>query len=314
MTRYKPFHFCFLMFLLFLATCTSVEETPQGKTDLVVAPIEITSVEEEAIEPWQIIKQLDLDFEPTYVAFMDENVGVTDCGIKDDGPSFTGNGGETWIQPDPKHYYPSSVEIVNPQSVFMCHIDTGFRSSKDGGKTLEYLTLPVGGDCELLSFLDEKIGWSATRTILSVTTDGANSWTEISLPEEVNRIAAISLRTPETGYLLDFDGTLYQTQDGGSSWSTQKLETGSDELEIMSFGRPSAAIRFSDENNGLVVLNLAGGGESEAVALHTTDGGETWDRYVLPVKMGPVYLSHDGQYLTIMDMLSRGKMTLLKRS
>jgi hypothetical protein len=43
----------------------------------------------------------------------------------------------------------------------------------------------------------------------------------------------------------------------------------------MSFGRPSAAIRFSDEKNGLVVLNLAGGGESEVVALHTTNGGET---------------------------------------
>ena len=313
MMRYKPFHFCFLMFLLFFAACTTIEETPQEKVDLVLAPIEVISAEEESVEPWQIVKQLDIEFEPTYVAFMDENVGVTDCGIENNGPSFTKNGGETWIQPDPLHYYPRSIDIVNPQSVFMCHGDTGFRTSKDGGKTLEFLTLPAGGNCDLLSFFDEKTGWGATQTILSVTTDGANSWTEISLPEEVNRIAAISLRTPEAGYLLDFDGTLYQTEDGGNSWRSQKLETGSDELEMMSFGRPSAAIRFIDEKNGLVVLNLAGGGASEVVALHTIDGGETWERYVLPAKIGPVYLSHDGQYLTVMDMLSRGKMTLLKR-
>ena len=113
MKRYIPFHFCFLLFLLLLATCTSVEEPPQEKTGLVMPPTENTSVEEEVTEPWQIIKQLDLEFKPTYVAFMDENVGVTNYGIENHGPSFTENGGETWIQPDPLHYYPRSVEIID---------------------------------------------------------------------------------------------------------------------------------------------------------------------------------------------------------
>lgn len=48
-----------------------------------------------------------------------------------------------------------------------------------------------------------------------MTTDGGATWEALALPEGVSRVAAISLRTPADGYLVDMEGVLYITQNGG---------------------------------------------------------------------------------------------------
>jgi photosystem II stability/assembly factor-like uncharacterized protein len=267
----------------------------------------------ETAEPWDIVQQIDVERKPSYVAFMNEQIGVTNLGQYDNYPSFTVDGGLTWTEYDDYHSNPAIVDIANRQSIWFCN-DYALVVSKDGGQSLENLALPAGNDCQLLYFLNDEIGWSATNATLSFTRDGANSWEVIALPESVNMIAAISLRTPEAGYLLDYDGTLYSTEDGGSSWVQQKLEIGGGDLEPMSLGTPSAVVHFLDEESGVVILNLAGGGKSEVVALHTTDGGEQWERHLLPVGLGAFFMSHDGQYLTVTDLMNRGKVYLLKKS
>ena len=134
----------------------------------------------------------------------------------------------------------------------------------------------------------------------------------IILPEEIGKIAAISLRTPEDGYILDFDRTLYNTDDGGKSWSARTLEIEDSDLELMDLYLPSAAIRFKDNEHGVVIMNLAGGGKSELLTLHTSDGGQTWEHDIVPVGLGVLYLSHDGEYLTVTELGGGGKVTLLK--
>lgn len=203
------------------------------------------------------------------------------------------------------------MDIVDVQTIWQCGWKS-FNTSKDGGQTWQPQTHPFDEECLLLSFLDDEIGWATSMSELAATIDGGSNWQEIELPEEIGKIAAISLRTPEDGYILDFDRTLYITDDGGERWSAKKLELEDSDLELIDMNVPSAAIRFMDNEHGAVIMSLAGGGRGELLALHTSDGGETWEHDVVPVGVGLPYLSHDGKYLTVTEFWRGGKVTLLE--
>ena len=175
--------------------------------------------------------------------------------------------------------------------------------STDGARTWQAVT--DYGNCQQLSFLDAQSGWIATLYQLGATTDGGQTWEEVPLPEGAEKIAAISLRTPTDGYLLDTSGVLHVTQDGGQHWVSHPLG-----LDLASRRMPeretaSAAVRFSDARRGLVVVHLIGGLSSQVVTLRTTDGGQTWERAgTMPISLlAALYLSHDGSILTIADQI-----------
>jgi hypothetical protein len=158
-----------------------------------------------------------------------------------------------------------------------------------------------------ISFLDAQTGWAASPNNLWATTDGAQTWEEITLPEDITAIGGISLRTVSSGRLLDSAGILYATQDGGASWSSQTL--GLDKDILINPSSLYVAIRFFDADHGVIVLSLAGGG-GNLLALRTADGGQTWEREPVPAKMGTLHLSHDGTILTILD--TRNDVTVLR--
>ena len=156
-----------------------------------------------------------------------------------------------------------------------------------------------------MAFADTETGWVGSGAEFQITTDGGATWEELVLPEGVSQVAAISLRTPMDGYLVDMDGVLHITQDGGKTWLSKSL--GLEAPSIMDLDTPWAAVRFSDADHGLVVLGFFG--ESSMVALRTVDGGETWEEESLPVGSGTPYLSRDGKFLTV-HQFSKG-LTLL---
>lgn len=173
--------------------------------------------------------------------------------------------------------------------------------STDGARTWQAVT--DYRNCRQLSFLDAHTGWIATADRLGATTDGGQTWQEVALPEGVGKIAAIFMRTPNDGYLLDTGGILHVTQDGGQSWSSHTLGLDLESALIPSRETASAAVRFSDAGRGLAVVHLAGGISSQLVTLRTTDGGQTWEQEgALPIPLlSALYLSHDGSTLTITD-------------
>lgn len=159
----------------------------------------------------------------------------------------------------------------------------------------------------MLSFVDDKAGWVRTRQGIQATTDGGATLTEVTLPEGVKDIVGISLRTPTDGYLLDTAGILYVTQDGGQSWSPRSLGLDLETHTILpTENSAAAAIRFADADHGMAALNLAGGGQIRVLILRTADGGQTWEQEGVPApRFGAVlYLSHDGQFLTLYDSVS----------
>ncbi len=185
--------------------------------------------------------------------------------------------------------------------------------STDGGITWKAIAEKQGGMGCLVAFSDAKTGWFGFGTKFQMTMDGGTTWKELALPKDINNIAAISLRTPTDGYLIDKDSVLHITKDAGKTWSSRSLGLGSPNiLGFVSKGfvneTPQAAVRFSDADHGLVVLGLSG--ETSMIALRTADGGKTWKKESLPAGLGKPYISRDGRFLTV-NQWGKGT-TLLK--
>jgi photosystem II stability/assembly factor-like uncharacterized protein len=306
------------MVLILLAGCQTSDDTPESINqqeetniqDPQIDPTDTIDTQEKPDGPWHVVSQMQFEYRNNLVAFMNHEFGIRgNTGGRDRKIYYTSNGGQSWAGSENNPGWPTAVDIVSAQSIWKCG-HSKFNLSKDGGQTWQILTNPIE-ECRLLDFLNDQHGWAMSTSKLVVTKDGGNNWEEIIIPEAIGKIAAISLQTSQEGYLLDFDRNLYHTIDGGQSWSAQTLEMTDSDLDMMDLNYPSAAIRFMDDENGVVVMNLAGGGKSELLALHTADGGQTWEHHVLPVGLGVLYLSHDGQYITVTEPGSQGKVTLL---
>ena len=184
--------------------------------------------------------------------------------------------------------------------------------STDGGKTWVSTKESAGSSGCIVAFADTKTGWIGTANKFRKTADGGTIWEELTLPEGVTAVAATSLLNPNDGYLIDINGVLHITQDGGKTWSSKSL--GLDNPKILDYASgpfvnatPQAAVRFFDADNGLVVLGLSG--ETNMVALRTSDGGKTWKKESVPGGLGKPYLSRDGKFLTL-NLMGKGVTVL----
>jgi len=152
---------------------------------------------------------------------------------------------------------------------------------------------------------------------LAATKDGGETWQNIVLPEELIKLAAISLRTPDEGYLLDINGTLFKTVDGAQNWTKLELNLDTSLRDEFRLESPTAVIRFTDADQGTIILSLADNEESAVVAMSTTDGGQTWQKETVPVEFGSLHLTHDGRILTVARYSSEdddtGEITILQR-
>jgi photosystem II stability/assembly factor-like uncharacterized protein len=195
-----------------------------------------------------------------------------------------------------------SVDIVDVQTIWQSCL-SGTSLSTDGGKTWTVIAKDVGGMASILAFADNKTGWVGSGSKFKMTTDGGATWKELTLPKDSTDVAAISLRTPTDGYLIDKKGALYITKDSGKTWEPKSL--GLVNPVILGFGSgagwinetPQVAVRFTDANHGLVVLGLSG--KTNMIALRTADGGKTWKEESVPAKLGKPFISRDGKLLTV---------------
>lgn len=236
--------------------------------------------------------------------FLDESFGITVGSAGE--VHYTTDGGETWPQADNASLCRFGLEIVDDKLAWHCGNGGHVRVSTDGGRTWQAVADYGPNEpkhCRFLSFLDAETGWAATPYQLGATADGGASWVDVALPEGIQDIAAIALRTSTDGYLLDVAGNLFVTEDGGESWAPLSSGLIPDGKELLlGSSSPAAALRFPDADRGLVALSLKGKEGVEISIVRTIDGGQTWEQEHALTTFGTPYLTRDGTMLTIVGL------------
>ncbi len=280
-----------------------------------VATVPPTATETpQVVRGWQVVGTSAYTHSVYYAGFMDGSFGIT-VGYGGE-IHYTTDGGATWPRGTNASLCRFGLEIVDDRVAWHCGNGGHVRKSTDGGRTWE-AAADFGpnepNQCRFLSFLDDTTGWAATPAQLAATSDGGQTWQDIALPEDVGLIVAVELRTPQAGYLLGSSGKLYLTVDGGKSWNAQTLDFMKDAF-VGKMPSPLAALRFTDDKHGMIVLSRGNPDDGFYVwSAYTEDGGATWREDQVPGEKGIpyLYLSRDGMTLTVLNT-SLKKMTVLQ--
>ena len=260
---------------------------------------------------WTVIRRMHFGQSTVGVMFGDESFGVAvDLG---GGIHYTEDGGTIWTQAFKAGFSRVALEISEGNRRIW-HIAFGGEVllSTDRARVWQRVSaFPHNQHVEYVSFSNENAGWGMTTELRTffITADGGKTWSARPFPEGMAAPAALHLRTPSEGYLLDVAGSLFVSADGGDTWVANSLDL-PEGMTIPTLNH-SAVVRFSDAMHGVIALNRIGGGEGFVSAQRTADGGATWTEEPLPVKMGMFHLTRDGVFLTHVDLNDQGKITLL---
>jgi len=97
-----------------------------------------------------------------------------------------------------------------------------------------------------------------------------NPWKTLSLPSEAIFSDIAFANNPNRGWLVGTQATLFETNDGGETWSQQSLELGDEKVTL-------EAISFDGDEGW-----IAG---QPSILLHTENGGDSWSRIPLSAKL-----------------------------
>jgi photosystem II stability/assembly factor-like uncharacterized protein len=272
-----------------------------------------TPASEPTPEPeWTVVNDLKVDH-PTYSeGFLNENYGITVGYVGE--IHYTTDGGQTWPRAENKSMCRFCLDIMDENTAWAGGNGGNVRVTRDGGKTWTAVSdINLGSVHTHICFVDDNTGWVCTASKFASTVDGGATWTEMAVPEGADSIAAINLRTADDGYLLTRGGLLFTTKDGGQTWSKQDL--GFADLDIadgknktgylFETSVSNAEIRFSDENNGYVVLlGIIPGEGYKVFYMKTSDGGTTWSTSDLKPVTGinnpsSLFITKDGKLMTL---------------
>lgn len=263
--------------------------------------------------PWDTELQLDVHHPCTIAGF--GSGGMFGVSVGERGQCYyTVNSGRMWIKTETDTSSRYGLELSLYQAIFNCGTDGKIRVSTDNGRSWEKRAnfVPSGrSHCRYLSFCNIVTGWIASPYSLGMTKDGGKSWTKLVLPKGIRRIDAIALRTPTEGYLLDASGggDLYFTEDGGMTWGKIPIGLRGDNLELAH--APTAAMRFTTADNGIIIINRKFKTGIQIWAAITKDGGLTWRHGRVPGEYSYLFLARDGLTLTLTTPSK--KITVLRR-
>ena len=251
--------------------------------------------------PWQLVAVHNVNQNVMAAGFLTEDYGIT-AGTAPGLMFTTTDGGSHWVEGTNQSDCRYGIDIVDTRVGWTSGGAMNVRRSTDSGANW----LPVSDyglgttkPFHTISFLDDSTGWIASLYMFGSSRDGGTSWSDVPLPTGLNDISSVLLVAPDTGFLLDFSGVLYHTQDNGAHWTTAgKLDLGG--LVIPKATYQMSAMRFSDREHGLVVVSEAYQ-QGNVKAFHTSDGGLTWTSELVPVASGPVFISRVEPLLTVLD-------------
>lgn len=148
------------------------------------------------------------------------------------------------------------------------------------------------GDLVAVYFTSSSKGWIAGDDgYLASTTDSGKSWTKYPLNTTEN-INEIYFRNEDHGYLVA-GKKMFLTSDGGRTWQETRI------YRVGEFrsGTPEfLSIRFADKKRGFVIGSILNKDDRvvDSLVMRTEDGGETWQRIIVPSKTELFHLYFKG--------------------
>jgi photosystem II stability/assembly factor-like uncharacterized protein len=307
-----------LVLLIVIAICfsgcapapTEAPATAIPPTDSPLPPPTITPTPAPDYGPWHLVRQIkysDPSASVYYGGFLNDSFGILigASGLVE----YTQDGGQSWGTGSNQSWCRFGLDIVDEKIAWNCGNPGHVRLTTDGGKTWTAVADYGPGEpnhCRYLSFLDAQTGWAATPGMLAATSDGAATWTDLALPAGTGEIAAISLRTPTDGYVLDARGTLLATADGGTTWESNSVNLPA-AGELLIDPTPLTSMRFWDADHGRILVLKSGFWTGD-----TSDGGKTWTWTKMPSVKGArsSYMSRDGRTLSMIDVTKQDILLL----
>lgn len=148
------------------------------------------------------------------------------------------------------------------------------------------------GDLVAVFFTSNEKGWIAgDEGYLAYTDDKGANWykQDIGTKENINEIY---FRNDDNGYLVA-GKKMFITRDGGRSWRETVIYRTTDfKNAVPEF----LSIRFADKKRGVVIGSLLNRKEEvvDSLVMRTEDGGETWQRVIVPTKKELYHLDFVG--------------------
>jgi len=120
------------------------------------------------------------------------------------------------------------------------------------------------GEHALIRSTNEGASWTQVRTPLAVEASRAHGHRVRARPGV--GIRSVAFTSALDGFLLDNQGRIWKTANGGRSWR-EILSAGTDE---------GVQLAFSSPTEGFLSLSRFGNDQANAYVLRTTDGGASW--------------------------------------
>jgi photosystem II stability/assembly factor-like uncharacterized protein len=152
---------------------------------------------------------------------------------------------------------------------------------------------PSGGKEGILGAQFEPADGSSTNSCLVIytTRDGGVNWQPTTPVKSDAFPCAFDFISAQTGWIWCPDlrkwdstdptkGTLYRTDDGGTTWNSVKPERSME--QYLTHGENIVQLQFVDDECGWALARYS---DDRTELLHTRDGGQTW--YLLERKIQP---------------------------
>ncbi len=148
------------------------------------------------------------------------------------------------------------------------------------------------GDLVAVYFTSSERGWVAgDNGYLAFTVDGGRNWTKQNIKTTEN-INEIYFRNDDNGYLVA-GKKMFITRDGGNTWNETIIYRATD---FKNASPEFLSIRFADKKRGIIIGSLHNRREEviDSLVMRTENGGETWNRVIVPSKAELYHLDFVG--------------------
>ncbi|HHV57210.1 MAG TPA: hypothetical protein GXX50_05535 [Firmicutes bacterium] len=238
-------------------------------------------------EPWE--------GEGIFVSFVDRQIGYIlltsspAAGQMNKALYRTKNGGNSWVRigdiTSMVESYPTGIAFRDQAVGWITSSYHGqeymlvFKTT-DGGKKWDRMSLPYPHEFQERAYANayppvffkgdrnkgllpiEFVGDRKRAVVFYLTADGGKTWVPSAPVDNIYLYQQVySFPTPQSGFLLDHNGTIYRIGDGGKTWN---IVCKSADLK----GR-TLIMDFVDEKTGYVLR--------DGVLFATMDGGKTWE-------------------------------------